>query len=680
MNRDWNRSFPSRRNIFMIGSGVVWLGLTARLAQLQIFQAKEYETKATENRIRLDPAPPHRGTVYDRAGKILAGSKRNFYVTLRREAIEQGSSVAELVERIGLIIPLSDSRKRQILQDAGSQARFVDTLVADDLTWEEFARINVMAPELSGVSAEVGELRSYPYLSAFYHTVGYVAKANDADVARMLESELSALHIPPDSDAGKSRGATLRRLYKNPQMRVGKMGVEASAETALKGTPGKTRVLVNAAGRIMDRLPSEDIAGQPGTEIVLSLDAELQNYAIQRFGDNAGSAVVIDVETGHVLCMMSTPAPDPNAFISGISNALYNEYRNNEKAPLYHKAYEGVYPPGSTFKPIVAAAALESGAMTPEDTVHCSGKAWFYDRFYHCWRPQGHGSINMHGAIQRSCDCYFYEAAKRTGIEAIAAMAKRFGLGHRYELGITGGKVGAVPNDEWKRTVAKQGRWQPGDTISAGIGQGYVTSTPLQLAVEAARLAGGPSVPNPKLVIAGIDVPDSEITPMGEISQKTLDIVRAGMFAVCSEPGGTAYQYLPNRGSFDPNGELPAPYTNAKMAGKSGSAQVRAIGLEARGANGKQIIKEEDMPWKLRDHAWFIAYAPADKPRYAVSILIEHGSHGSGAAAPFAYDILLKCLKDDPGAKPVYSPKKGVASAAPLPTSPSDAKPKEPPA
>jgi penicillin-binding protein 2 len=678
MNRDWNRSFPSRRNIFLIGSGVVWLGLTARLAQLQLFESKDYEIKATENRIRLDPAPPHRGTVYDRAGRILAGSKRNFFVTLRPEAIEQGSTVASTVDRIGQIISLSDSRKRQILQDANTQARFVDILVADDLTWEEFARINVMAPELPGLSAEVGELRSYPYLGAFYHTVGYVAKANDADISRMLQTELAAAHIAPDSDAGKGRAASLRRLYRSPQMRVGKMGVEASAETALKGTPGKVRVLVNAAGRVMDRLESDDIAGTPGTELVLSLDAELQNYAIQRFGDNAGSAVVIDVETGHVLCMMSTPAPDPNAFISGISQSLYNQYLYDEKQPLYHKAYEGVYPPGSTFKPIVAAAALESGAMKPEDTVHCSGKAWYYNRFYHCWRPQGHGAVNMHQAIQKSCDCYFYEAAQRTGIEAIAVMAKRFGLGHRYELGLTGGKVGVVPNDAWKRAAVKE-QWYPGDTISAGIGQGYVTSTPLQLAVEAARLAGGPGVPNPKLVISGIDVPDSEITPMGEISQTALDVVRGGMFSVCSEPGGTAYAYI-QKGEFDPKGELPAPYTNAKMAGKSGSAQVRAIGADARGANGKQIIKEEDMPWKLRDHAWFIAYAPADKPRYAVSILVEHGSHGSGAAAPFAYDILLKCLKDDPGNRPVFSPRKGVASVSPPATPPVNGKPKEPPA
>ncbi len=216
MSRDWNRSFPSRRNIFLIGGGVLWVGLTARLAELQLFESEEYETKATENRIRLDPAPPHRGTVYDRAGKILAGSKRNFFVTLRPEAMEPGDTVAALVDRVGEVIPLSDSRKRQILQDVKTQARFVDTLVADDLTWEEFARINVMAPELSGISAEVGELRSYPYLGAFFHTIGYVQKASDKDILRMLEAELTSLHMPVDSDAGKARALDAETALPQP--------------------------------------------------------------------------------------------------------------------------------------------------------------------------------------------------------------------------------------------------------------------------------------------------------------------------------------------------------------------------------------------------------------------------------------------------------------------------------
>ncbi len=656
MSKDWRNQFPSRRSLFLLGGGIAFAGLTARLAELQIFRAAEFDSKATENRIRLEPAPPHRGTIYDRTGRILAGSKRNFYVTLRREQIRKPRTVADVVDQLAKVLQLSDSKKRSILQDAANQPGFIDILVADDLTWEEFAQVNVMAPELEGVNAEVGELRSYPLQGAFYHTIGYVAKANDKDIMRMIETELALSGESPDSPAGDARVKTIRRLYKHPAMRVGKIGLEANGETQLKGEPGKLRVLVNASGRVIDRLPSEDISGKPGTETVLALDAALQNYAIQRFGNEAGSAVVIDIATGEVVCMMSTPAPDPNLFVSGIAAAPYRALREDERNPLYHKAYDGVYPPGSTFKIVVAAAALESGAMKPEDKVSCSGRAWYYNRFYHCHKPEGHGWVSLRSGMAQSCDCYFYEAARRTGIEKIAEMAKKFGLGHNYMLGITGGKAGSVPNDEWKRANVKE-KWYDGDTISAGIGQGYVTSTPFQLAVMCSRIAGGHSVPNPKLIASGIPTPDQTIRELGEISEKTLELVRDGMFAVTH--GGTATRQQ----NLDPNNELPAPYTGAHMAGKSGSAQVRVIRMEERDSKGKAIANDK-LDWKMRDHALFVAYAPTDKPRYACAIVVEHGGSGSSVAAPFAKDILAHALKYDPGAlKPFVPQKQEVASA-----------------
>ncbi len=658
MSRDWRNEFPTRRQMFLVGGGLAFLGLTARLAELQIFRAAEFDTKATENRIRLEPAPAHRGTIYDRTGRILAGSKRNFYVTIRPEMIRGERKIADVIDELAKVLPLSDNRKRSILQDAESQAAFVDILVADDLTWEEFAKINVMAPELDGVTAEVGELRSYPLQGAFYHTIGYVAKANEKDTMGIIEAELKKSGESPDSPEGKARIATLRRLYKHPQMRVGKIGLEAFGETELKGDAGRSRVLVNASGRVIDRLASDDIAGTPGAETVLALDAELQNFAIQRFGNEAGSAVVIDIASGEIVCMMSTPAPDPNLFVSGIASTPYQALRTDERNPLYHKAYDGVYPPGSTFKIIVAAAAIESGALKPEDTVHCSGKAWYYNRFYNCWKPEGHGTVNLHTGIQKSCDCYFYRAAEKTGIEAIADMARRFGLGHRYELGLTGGKSGSVPNDAWKRKVVGD-QWYAGDTISAGIGQGYVTTTPLQLAVMCSRIAGGVATPNPHFVVSGMNVPDYEITPMGEFKPGVLEAVRAGMFAVTSEPGGTAIRY----GALDEANELPAPYTGARMAGKSGSAQVRVILASERNAKG-EAIKNDKLPWKLRDHALFVAYAPADKPRYACAIVVEHGGSGSSVAAPFAKDILAYALRYDPGAKKPFVPQKQVIASA----------------
>ncbi len=659
MSRDWRNQFPSRRGMFLIGGGVAFVGLTTRLAELQLFRQAEFESKATETRIRLEPAPPHRGTIYDRTGRVLAGSKRNFYVTLRPELAGDDREIADVIDRLSRILPLSESKKRSLLQEATTQAGFRDILVADDLTWEEFAQINVMAPELSGVSAEVGELRSYPLQNAFYHTIGYVAKANEANIMQMIERDQKAAGESPDSPEGKTRASTVRRLYRHPAMRVGKTGLEAWGETALKGEPGKIRVLQNANGRVIDRLPSDDLVGKPGEEVVLSLDAELQNYAIQSFGNEAGSVVLIDIATGEVLVMMSTPAPDPNLFVSGISSAPYQALQVDERNPLYHKSYDGVYPPGSTFKIIVAAAAIESGAMKPEDTVHCSGKAWYYNRFYNCWKPEGHGTVNLHTGIQKSCDCYFYRAAEKTGIEAIADVAKRFGLGHRYELGLTGGKSGSVPNDAWKRKLIGE-QWYAGDTISAGIGQGYVTTTPFQLAVMCSRIAGGVATPNPHIVVSGMNVPDYEITPMGEFKPGVLEAVRAGMFAVTSEPGGTAIRF----GALDEKNELPAPFTGARMAGKSGSAQVRVILASERNSKG-EAIKNDKLPWKLRDHALFVAYAPTDKPRYAVAVVVEHGGSGSSVAAPFAKDILAAALKSNPAARKPFQPqKREVATVA----------------
>jgi penicillin-binding protein 2 len=663
MSRDWRNQFPSRRNMFLVGGGVVFLGLTARLAELQLFRQAEFETKARETRIRLEPAPPHRGTIYDRTGRVLAGSKRNFYVTLRPELAGDRAQIIDVIDRLSRLVPLSENKKRSVIQEATTGPRFRDILVADDLTWEEFAQVNVMSPELSGVSAEVGELRSYPLQAAFYHTIGYVQKANEADIARMSEIEVKAAQESLDSPAGKARAAALRRLYRHPAMRVGKSGIEAFGEVELKGEPGKIRMLQNAGGRVIDRLPSDDLAGDPGADVVLSIDAELQNYAISRFGVEAGSAVVIDVATGEVVCMMSTPAPDPNAFVSGIGSSLFKSLQTDERNPLYHKAYDGVYPPGSTFKIVVAAAALESGAMKPEDTVACPGKAWYYNRFYNCWRPEGHGTVNLHTGIQKSCDCYFYRAAERTGIEAIADVAKRFGLGHRYELGLTGGKSGSVPNDAWKRKVIGE-QWYAGDTISAGIGQGYVTATPFQLAVMCARIAGGDKTPDPHVIISGMNVPDTTIQPMGQFKPGVLEAVRAGMFGVTSEPGGTALRF----GALDEKNELPAPYTGARMAGKSGSAQVRVISAAERDSRGRAIANDK-LPWKLRDHALFVAYAPTDKPRYAVAVVVEHGGSGSSVAAPFARDILAHALKYDTGSrKPFVPQQREVAGSEAKPT------------
>jgi penicillin-binding protein 2 len=660
MSREWNnRTFPTRRNIFLGAAGIAAAGVTIRLADMQILRSHEFDEKARDNQIRLDPAPPHRGTIYDRAGRPIASNKRTFYVTLTPEQVGDIDAVTAAVDHISTILPIGANRRRTILRDARNNPKYQPILVADDLTWEDFAKINARAPELSGVNAEVGEQRSYPFYAAFYHTVGYVGRPNDADILRMATSEQQLNGEDPQSEAGRARFSNIRRLYLHPQMRVGKQGVEAYAEQQLKGKPGKTAQLVNSSGRIIEPVPTSDIQGEKGTDLVLSLDAELQNYAIQRFGQESGAAVVIDIKTGEIVVMMSTPGPDPNEFVSGLSNEYWAtlQPQATERAPLIHKAYEGIYAPGSTFKIVVASAALETGRMSPEDRVICRGRAFYYTRNFACWRPEGHGWMNLHTGLQHSCDCYFYEAAKRTGVEEIAAMARRFGFGHRFELGLTGGKPGIVGNNEWKRNTYRE-RWYDGDTISYGIGQGYIAATPLQLAVMCARVAGGPASPRPTLVASGVDVPDQTIPPMDGVSEATLALVRAGMFAVTSESGGTATSF----GALDPDGRLPAPYTNARMAGKSGSAQVRAIAASERNAAGKARNYRE-YEWAQREHAHFVAYAPADNPRYAIAITVEHGGSGSQVAAPFAHDILAEVLKADPGNKPRFTPQRQVAAA-----------------
>ncbi|MBI1340245.1 penicillin-binding protein 2 [bacterium] len=674
MSQEWRSRFASRRDMFLIGGGLALGGLTARLAELQLFRGAEFAELAEENRIRLDPAPPHRGIVYDRRGETLATNKRNFYVTLTPELVGDGQKRKWTVEQLVRVISRADrqpldegqrtfweSRMRRIEQEAGRQAGFVEILVADDLTWEDYARVSVLAPELPGVNAKVGELRAYPFGDAFAHTVGYAARANDADIQRLIDDALIDANAPAESPAGKRIGSALRRLYKHPQMRLGKLGVEAFAERQLRGEVGQERVLVNANGRVIDRLPSDDVAGRPGADLVLSLDAELQRAAIERFGAEAGSCVVIDIPSGDIVAMVSTPAFDPNKFVSGISSADYSELLNNERKPLYHKAYEGTYPPGSTFKMVVGAAAMESGKATPEDRVYCSGRVWFGNRFFHCWRPEGHGSVNLHTALQKSCDVYFYEMARRIGVDAIADAARKFGLGHLYDIGITGGAVGVVPDTEWKRRVRNEA-WFDGETLSVGIGQGYMSTTPFQLAVMAARIAAGSAAADPRLILSGARVESQQTAELRDISEDTMQRIRAGMYAVTSEAGGTALR----AGELDPKGELPAPFTRARLAGKTGTAQVRYISVQER---ARGVIANSDLEWRLRDHALFVAFAPTDNPRYACAVVVDHGGSGSQVASPVARDILAMTLKLHPAGKAAFQPNGDLADAGgPTPT------------
>lgn len=633
-NRSKDSEF-TRRSIVMGAAGAaLWTGLAGRLVQLQLFEGDEYAELATENRIRLDPAPARRGVIFDRFGQRLASNKRNFYVLVVPEETDNLENTLRLLSRY---IPISSTKHRRILLQARQQAKFVPIPVADDLSWQDFSRINVHAPEFKGVYAEVGELRSYPMGAAFSHTIGYVARPNREELSGLISQEIERLQLNEDDITGRRRiQSRMQRIYRHPDMRLGRQGIEQYSETYLRGTPGFQRIAVNASGRIVDRLPSDDVAPKDGGDIVLSFDAEIQKFAIARFGDESGSAVVMDIESGELIAMASTPAFNPNDFVSGISQAKYNDLLGNQKSPLYHKAYDGLYPPGSTFKMIVAAAALEAGVANPNEHVTCRGKTRFGGRDFHCWKRGGHGPVNMKGAIQKSCDVYFYDIARRIGVQGIADMARKMGLGHVYELGMTGGNKGVVPDPAWKQAY-KQEPWYEGETLNYGIGQGYLTTSPLQLAVMTARIAVEKAAPAPKMFVGGATAPDSGAPPYVPLDQEIAQHLRDGMFAVTSEAGGTAL-----RAGDVGNGQ--------RLAGKTGTAQVRRISSAERLTG---VVKNENLPWKLRDHGLFVCYAPADNPKYVCSVVVDHGG-GSSAAYPIARDIMTETLKRDPVARETH--------------------------
>ena len=529
--------------------------------------------------------------------------------------------------------------------------------------------------------------RSYPRGRDFAHVIGYVARAADRDIVRMAWDELDvetknklgfhekfyasrqdaedsglarvdvqsfyakiaslrkkyndenrdkSIHEratkPKELERAEATLDHLNALFRHPDMRVGRSGVEYFAEDWLRGVRGRESFEANAAGRIIQELEHKDARpAQPGKDLYLTIDADLQREAIDRFGDESGAAVVVDIESGDILAFVSTPAFDPNDFVNGISQADYDLLRNNDRAPLYHKAYDGTYPPGSTIKMITAAAGLETGAISPERKVHCPGHYRFGNRTWHCWKKGGHGWVDMHQAIKGSCDVYFYEVAKLVGIENLADLYKRFGFGQRWELGMTGGRSGVVPNDAWKQATHGE-KWYEGETLNIGIGQGQLSTTPLHLALMSARIASEGKLITPRIIGLGPEV-ESDIPLDQPLDPEIMRRMKRGMFGVTSEPGGTAGR----------SGDLGLG-DGQRLAGKTGTAQVRRISAAER---AKGVLKGDQIDRKLRDHALFVAYAPADNPQYACSVVVEHGEGGSRTAAPVARDILAFAVKNN---------------------------------
>ena len=592
----------ARRTVVMGGlMGAGMLALAARMRQLQVAESDQFRLLAEENRINIRLIPPVRGLIHDRTGAVIAGNRQNYRVAIVRE---DAGDVEEVLDRLARLIDLAPDTVERALREVRRNRPFVPVTIAEQLSWDQIARIAANAPALPGITPEVGLSRHYPFAGDLAHVLGYVGAVTERDLA---EQEA------PDP------------VLRLPGFQIGKLGVERHKEAALRGAAGTKRIEVNAVGRVMRELDRKE--GTPGRNVQLTIDHRLQNYVQARLAGESAAAIVMDVRNGDLLAIASSPTYDPNLFARGISVPDYQALLDDPYRPLVDKSVQGVYPPGSTFKMVVALAALEAGLAVPEERVFCPGHMDVSGRRFHCWKRGGHGRVNMVSALSESCDVYFYDMAQRLGIERINAMSERLGLGVRHALPMSSVAAGLNPTREWKQ--ARRGEaWLVGDTINASIGQGFVLSSPLQLAVMTARLGSGKAVV-PRLVraVGGSEQPVEEAPSLG-LAERWLSVVRRGMYECTNHQRGTAWSSRVVEAS-------------ARMSGKTGTSQVFSITAAERAAG---IRRQQDLPWNRRNHALFVGYAPEEAPRYAVAVVIEHGGGGSSAAAPVARDVYLQAL------------------------------------
>lgn len=576
------QSFTLTRRAMLLGSAQAGVGalLAGRMAWISIAQNERYSMMSESNRVNMTLIPPRRGWIVDRNGKPIAINRTDFRVDLIPDRVTDKDHV---LGELRTLLALTDDEMQRIRDDLDEGAGFKPVQVAEDLDWEKFAAVSVRLNELPGVSPTRGYSRFYPDGAAVGHLIGYVGAAS----AKEYEESKDPLLITPG-------------------FKVGKAGVEKVMEKELRGQPGAKRVEVTARGKLVRELTTR--GDVPGQTIKLTIDEPLQAFAARRLGPESGSAIVIDCETGGILCMASMPSYDPNSFSDGIGREEWKMLSDDERRPLYNKALQAMYPPGSTFKPVHALAILEAG-VSPEDIVVCNGGYQLGNRFYHCLGR--HGPVNMTRAIAKSCNTYFYTMGRRIGIDKIAAAARTAGLGEKFALPVPSQSYGTVPDPAWKLRRFKQ-QWTESDTLNAAIGQGYVLVTPLQNAVAAARIATG-KVIVPELIAARAKGTNAQLP----VPPEYLQSVRLGMREVVN--AGTAVRSR-------------LPLDGIEMAGKTGTAQVRNLSSGMRGGTG--------VPWKYRDHALFIFFAPVDKPKYAGAIVIEHGMHGSSSAAPVARELM----------------------------------------
>lgn len=576
------QAYSFSRRAWMLGAAQAGVGvlLAGRMAWLSIAENEHYTLLSESNRVNATLVPPRRGWIVDRHGMPVANNRTDFRVDIIPDRLRDEERVLKLLAQV---LQLPPEEMARIRIDLDRAAGFQPVQVAEKLDWERFAAVSVRLPELPGVQPTRGFARNYPAGAAVAHLTGYVGA--------------------PTAEQFKE---TRNPLLVTPGFKLGKDGLEKVLEPQLRGAPGVKRMEVTARGKLVQPLATRP--DTPGRNVKLTIDAGLQEYAARRLGLQSGSAVVIDCRTGDILALVSMPAYDPNSFSDGISRLEWQMMSEDDHIPLMNKALQGLYPPGSTFKPATALAGLRGG-IDPERIVNCPGGYQLGNRFFRCLGR--HGGMNLHRAIARSCNTYFYTVGRELGMDAVAGAARELGLGAEYDLPFPSQRYGTIPDPAWKERKYKQ-KWTQADTLNAAIGQGYILTSPLQLAVQAARIASGRKV-NPRILAnARIIAPSLDVPP------ERMQLIRSGMDEVVNGAGTAVRSRLQLEG--------------IRMGGKTGTAQVRRIAGGARGG--------VNVPWKYRDHGLFIGFAPVEEPRYAVAVVIEHGMSGSGAAAPVARDVI----------------------------------------
>ena len=605
------------RRMFVIGAAklIVFSGIVARLFSLQINDNKKYLTLSDKNRIREWKLPPTRGEIVDYFGNIIAGNLKVYQLHIIPEQVENFNY---LLSRLKTLLDLTDKKIANILKSKKQKKPWESIIVAENLSWVQFLKINNYLHDLVGVKPVMTISRNYPFSEIYTHVLGYVSQPNENDI---LENE------------------TIQERFVTG-MKVGKLGLEKRLENYLIGTNDIQRYEVNAYGKRINQL--EHQRGQHGSKIRLTVDTEIQKLSAKLLANKAGSISVMDIYTGDVLAMYSSPSYDPNLFLFGISNDDWQLIRNNSLKPLINKTLSGLYSPGSTIKPIVALSALENKTVNESFKVRCTGKTELYGQTFHCWKEKGHGLVNLKDAMKQSCDTYFYEIARILGVDKLKITAEKFGLGKKV-LGeyFENEKQGLFPNTIWKKNNLGKG-WVLGETLITGIGQGYTQTTPLQLCLMTAQIANGGYKISPKIIVNNKPLNFLEAKKNMELrssidpnlklikDKKNLEIVQKAMFSSTNEIRGTSYRSRIDDPKY-------------QFAGKTGTAQVKRISKRERELD----LKIEQIPYNDRDHALYVAYGPYVNPRYAISIIVEHGGSGSKAAAPMAKELFKLIIDRD---------------------------------